>query len=99
MVALNNDGSRAYVINAFANTVSVVNTASYQVVATIPVGNGPSGLSVTADGSELLVENGRDNNVSIINTATNAVTATIATGANPDSYENFITQGASSVWG
>ncbi len=94
MVTLNNDGSRAYVINGFANSVSVVNTTSYQVVANIPVGNGPSGLSVTADGSELLVENDRDNNVSVINTATNTVTATIATGADPDSYGNFITQGA-----
>ena len=93
MVALNNDGSRAYVINGFANSVSVVNTTSYQVVANIPVGNGPSGLSVTADGSELLVENDRDNNVSVINTATNTVTATIATGADPDSYGNFIIQG------
>jgi len=94
MVALNNNGSLAYVINGFANTISVVNTASYQVVATIPVGNGPSGLALTADGSELLIENDRDDNVSVINTATNTVTATIPTGADPDSYGNFITPGA-----
>ncbi|HEX8020923.1 MBG domain-containing protein [Mucilaginibacter sp.] len=94
IVALNNDGSRAYVINSFSNSVSVINTAVNQVIATVPVGNGPIGLSVTGDGSEVLVENGRDNNVSVINTATNTVTATIATGEDPNSYGNFITQGA-----
>ena len=39
------------------NTVSVINTATNTVSATITVGNNPDGVSVSPDGSKVYVTN------------------------------------------
>ena len=39
--------TRAYVTNVFSNTVSVIDTATNTVVATIPVGILPEGVAIT----------------------------------------------------
>ena len=39
------------------NNVSVINTATTQVVTTIPVGASPHGIAVTPDGSKVYVAN------------------------------------------
>ncbi len=70
----------AYIPNLVDNTVSVVNTVSGSVVATIPVGTNPTAVSVTPDGSKVYIANEASNNVSVINTASNTVTATIVVG-------------------
>lgn len=44
-VVLSDDGALAYVTNLAANTVSVVDTAKMQAVATIDVGTKPNGIS------------------------------------------------------
>jgi YVTN family beta-propeller protein len=54
----------AYVTNTFANTVSVIGTASNTVVATIAVGGGPFGVAITPDGTRAYVANLFDNTVS-----------------------------------
>jgi YVTN family beta-propeller protein len=62
----------AYVANSGDNTVSVINTATNTVVATIPVGPAganPFGVAFTPDGTLAYVTNG-SNNVSVIATAT-----------------------------
>ncbi len=41
----------AYVSNLGSNTVSVIDTATNTVVATVPVGNGPSGVAITPNGA------------------------------------------------
>jgi YVTN family beta-propeller protein len=66
----------AYITNANSNNVSVINTATNTVIATIPVGSGPLGVAVTPDRSKVYVANS-DNTVSVINTATNSVTIAI----------------------
>jgi YVTN family beta-propeller protein len=75
------DGTSVYVTNQFSNTVSVIDTVTNTVTATIPVGAGPVGVAVTPDGSTVYVANfnqqGGDSFVSVIDTATNTVTATI----------------------
>jgi YVTN family beta-propeller protein len=66
----------AYITNATDATVSVINTATNAVIATVPVGIGqPSGVAVTPDGSKVYVATGDipSSHVSVINTATNAV--------------------------
>jgi YVTN family beta-propeller protein len=94
-VAITPDGTRsperddrrhqalAYVTNAGDNTVSVIATASNTVVATIPVGNGPSGVAITQDGTHAYVTNSVDNTVSVIDNTTHKVVATIPVGAGP----------------
>ncbi len=65
------------------STVSVINTATNTVSATIPVGAYPFGVSVSPDGSKVYVANMDAGTVSVINTATNTVTATIPVGTDP----------------
>src|SRR5208283_6067848 len=67
-----------YVANSASSTVSVLNAASNNVVATIPVGSGPTGVAITPDGTQAYVTNQNDNTVSVIATKTNTVTATIS---------------------
>jgi YVTN family beta-propeller protein len=73
----------AYVANAGDNTVSVIDTATNMVVATIPVGGGPAGVAVVPDGKHVYVTNGSSNTVSVVDTATNMVVATIPLGGGP----------------
>jgi YVTN family beta-propeller protein len=65
----------AYVANFNSQDVSVIDTASNTVIATIPLGAGPTGLAGTPDGAFVYVANGPD--VTVIDTATNAVVATV----------------------
>jgi YVTN family beta-propeller protein len=65
------------VTNAADNTVSVIDTASNTVVATIPVGQDPNGVAITSDGTQAYVTNQSDNTASVIDTASNTVVATI----------------------
>ena len=55
------------------NTVSVIQTKSNEVVATIEVGNLPAGVAITPDGKHAYVTNRGDNKVSVIDTATHTV--------------------------
>ena len=75
--------TRAYVTNQTSNNVSVINTATNTVVATVTVGTTPAGVSVSPDGSFVYVTNRTSNNVSVINTATNTVVATVTVGTDP----------------
>jgi YVTN family beta-propeller protein len=73
----------AYISNSGSNTVSVINTATNTVVATVSVGANPFGVAVTPDGSRVYVTNEGSNTVSVIDTATNTVTATVPVGDSP----------------
>ena len=82
--AVRGDESLVYVTNSGgSNTVSVINTATNTVVATIPVGSVPQLLAVSPDGTRVYVPNQGSNTVSVINTATNTVVATIPVGSQP----------------
>lgn len=87
------DGQRAYVSNIGTSTVSVIDTATRKVTATIPVGQNPTGSDVTPDGRYLYVPNwpysinpgggghtqiAGAGGVSVIDTTTNALVKTIA---------------------
>ena len=43
-MAISPDGSRLYVTDAGSHAVSVINTTTNSVVATVPVGAGPFGV-------------------------------------------------------
>src|SRR5688572_6275626 len=63
--------NRGYVTNFNGNSVSVIDTATHTVIATVTVGLSPVGVAVTPNGAFVYVTNGGDNNVSVINAATN----------------------------
>jgi YVTN family beta-propeller protein len=76
------DGRKVYVANTISNTVSVIDTTTNAVIATIPVGISPQGVTVTPDGSKVYVTNSTGT-VSVINTTTNAVVSAIPVGSFP----------------
>ena len=45
----------AYITNAVSNTVSVIDTATNNVTATVPVGIEPTGVAVSPDGTKVYV--------------------------------------------
>jgi len=74
----------AYVTNFSSNTVSVIDTATNTVVATVPVGTNPEGVAITPDGTRAYVANNGSGTVSLIDTASNTVVATVQVGTNPE---------------
>lgn len=76
-------GGFAYISNRYSNDVSVINTSTNIIVATIPVGIEPIGVCTSPDGSKAYVTNLISSSVSVINTATYTVVATIGVGGNP----------------
>ncbi len=69
----------AYVTNRNDDTVSVIDVASREVTATIPVGDTPWMVDFTPDGSKAYVTNRFGNSVSVIDVATSTVITTIPT--------------------
>ena len=66
-----------------SNSVSVIDSASNTVVATVAVGSGPYGVAVNPDANLIYVANSISGNVSVIDGASNTVVATVAVGSWP----------------
>jgi YVTN family beta-propeller protein len=82
-VIANAAGAKAYVGNFKDNTLSVIDTGSAAVVATIPVVSGPHGMAVTPDGRTVYVSGESSSGVSVIDTASDRVVRTIEVGTMP----------------
>lgn len=87
----------AYVTNAGSGTVSVINTLTNKVVATITGFKRPYTAIVTRGGSKVYIGNAEANEVSIVNTVTNSVIDSIplpvtpgAMALSPDSSRLYI---------
>jgi YVTN family beta-propeller protein len=75
-----------YVANSNGNNgdlVTVIDTASQTVKATVVAGTGPSQVAFSEDSAFAYVSNITSNNVTVINTASRTVVNTIAVGAVP----------------
>lgn len=59
------------------NPVSVIDTASDHVVASIDVGSNPHGLAISGDGSRVLVSGWGSNQAEVIDTATDRVIGSV----------------------
>ena len=93
-----------FVDNQGNNTVSVVDTMTNTIVATISVGRGPSKIAITPDGTRAYVPNQQDFIISVIDTATNTVVTTIPVSGTagiaitPDGTKAYVTSpGAGTV--
>lgn len=86
-MAVSGDGAYLYVSNAANGTVSVIDTATNQLLADpINVQGSPGAMAVSPDGRYVIVAqvpNTNPSSVSVIDTTTNTVTATIAVGNGP----------------
>ena len=69
--------------NGESDSISVIDTASDAVIATIPVGDKPSGLAVTPDGGSLYVMTA-SGVVEVVDTTLQTVVATISVGSSGD---------------
>ena len=99
-VAVNPDGTKVYVSNIrkhfegeviidensdfFIGTVSVIDTATDTVTATVKVEKEPSGIVVDPSGTKVYVANYGNDSVSIIDTATNKVIGIVEVGSYPN---------------
>lgn len=63
--------------NTAGNVVEVIGYSSNTIIATIPVGIGPTTIATTPDGTQVYVCNAGDTSVSVIDTASNTVSATV----------------------
>ena len=68
-VAVSPDGKKVYVTNYGDKTVSVIDTATKAVTATVSVGRGPKEIAVTPDGTKVYVANSESGSISVIDTA------------------------------
>jgi YVTN family beta-propeller protein len=84
-VAVDPAAGTVYVTNWLVNTVSVIDTATRTVTATIPVGLTPGPIVADPAAGSVYVANSDANTVSVIDVANNTVTATIPVGPAPDS--------------
>jgi YVTN family beta-propeller protein len=75
--------SFAYTANFFGKGVSVVDTSTNAVVATVPVGGFPRDVAINPSGSRAYVAATVSDAVSVIDTATNSVLATVPVGVSP----------------
>ena len=76
-------GPKAYVGNFKDNTVSVIDTDTGAVVATVPVAAGPHGMAVSPDGRNVYVSGDLASTVSVIDTVSDRVAHTIEVGKAP----------------
>jgi YVTN family beta-propeller protein/probable HAF family extracellular repeat protein len=77
-LAITPDGSLVYVTNLGSNNVSVINTSTNSVAATVAVGKIPYSIAASPDGSLIYVGNIDGNTISVISTATNKVISTFS---------------------
>ncbi|GEM_PF-2811547 len=75
------------------STVSVIDTATNNVITTVHVGNMPRGIAVNQDGTKVYVTNIGDNTVYVIDTSTNT---TEVSNSDSHSYKEKVSSSKSS---
>lgn len=76
-------GPKAYVGNFKDNTVSVIDTSSGTVAATVAVAPGPHGMAMSPDDSTFYVSGDGGSTISVIDTRSDRVAQTIEVGKTP----------------
>lgn len=79
--AMSARNERIYVANSASDTVSVIDADTNAVIATLAVGDRPTGVVLLGD--RVYVTNSRGGTVSVIDIAGNTVVATVPVGAGP----------------
>lgn len=77
---------RVFVSNEHADSVSVIDSATNQVIETIPVGKRPRGVGVSPDGKEVYVAISGDNAIAIIDPVAMKVVRSFASGDDPEAF-------------
>jgi YVTN family beta-propeller protein len=80
LISITDAAPFAYITNSGSNNVSVINTATDKVTATVDGAVEGPGIAATQDGKKVYVANMNSDNFSVIDAATNKVTATVPLG-------------------
>ena len=83
-VAVNKPANRLYVGNHASDSLSVLNSATYATVATVPAGDGPNGVAFNAANGLIYVADRNSNSVTVLRASDNSFVKTIAVGLLPD---------------
>jgi len=89
-IALSHDGATLVACNSFDDTITVIDTAAWTAVATVPVGGDPVQAAFAPDDATIYVTNKTGHTVSIVSNAgaASAQTGTIPlAGTGPTPYE------------
>jgi len=77
------DGTRVYVANYGGNDISVIDTNTNSVIATVDVGGNPRGVAVTPDGTKVYVAHQASGYVTVFDAVTHTVITTVYSGGAP----------------
>ena len=78
--------NKAFVSNEKGNTVTVVDTDSWEVLTEFPVGNRPRGITISPDGKLLYVCVSDDNLIRVFDTDTYEELYTMPSGPDPELF-------------
>ncbi len=82
-LAISARGQTLYVVNTALNNISALDTGSFSVAATVPVGIAPAAVAVDPRATRVLVANQGSNNVTIIDAFLNRAVATVQVEPGP----------------
>jgi len=82
-VAISPDGTRVYVANGLAASVSVADVRAQRILTSVRVGAEPLGVATSPDGAQVYVTNFQSNTLTVIDAATSTVTGQLNVGATP----------------
>ena len=75
---------RVFVTNEKSNNVTVIRASDQHVIATIPVGERPRGVTVSHDQTKVYVANSNSNSISVIDAKSLKLVATFSAGIDPE---------------
>jgi YVTN family beta-propeller protein len=83
-VALNTDGKTGYISDGAGNAIVVFNRADFSVLATVPAGTNPDGITFEPVTKTVWAFNGRSSDISVLDSASNKVVATVPLPGKPE---------------
>jgi YVTN family beta-propeller protein len=99
-VVVSPDGKYVYVANhkkriqgtsdTPRGSVSIINTTTNNVIASVTVGKCPCGISINGNGTKVYVANSESNTISVIDTISNNEIANVPVGSMPSALGQFI---------
>jgi YVTN family beta-propeller protein len=99
-IVTHTDGKRAYVVNLWSETISILNSETNQAMGTMPIWGPPWGVAITPDGKEIYVTHPDLDDVTVLDTtrtwSLHEAVPTIRVGNIP--YGIAIAQGDPSFW-
>jgi YVTN family beta-propeller protein len=83
-VAVNSAAHRLYVANHDQDTLSVIDSSTYALLASPAVGDGPNGVAYNPANNEIYVANGNGNSVTVLRASDYGLVKTIGVGLQPN---------------